>query len=100
MPISATLTHRAMSALSKRSDSVPDAPEKRKNGAMNSALATMTSDAAFRPDCSASRNVTRMPSALFSRLSLKAPRNCVTKSGANRRAVSSWTRGDRMTSFS
>ena len=47
MPISATLTHRAMSALSYRSDSVPDAPEKRKNGAMNNALAIIASDAAL-----------------------------------------------------
>ena len=44
------------------------------------------------PDWPARRNVTTMPIALFSRLSLKAPRNCVTNSGANRRAVKSWTR--------
>ncbi len=100
MPISAIFTQRAISALSKRSDSVPDAPENRKNGAMNSAPAAIVSVAAFIPDCSASLNVTRMPSALFSRLSLNAPRNWVTKSGANRRAVSNCTSGDRMNNFS
>ena len=89
MAISAILTHRAMSALSKRSQSVPDAPEKRKNGAMKSALATIASDPASRPERSASRYATRMPSALFSRLSLNAPRNCVANKGANRRAVMS-----------
>ena len=52
---------RAMSDLSTRSASVPEAPENRKNGAMNSAPASITSEAAPRPDCSASRNVTTMP---------------------------------------
>ena len=89
MPISASFTHRAMVALSVRSASVPDAPEKRKNGVMNSPPASMTSDEAPRPDCSASRYVTKIPREALSRLSLKAPRNCVTKSGANRRAVKS-----------
>ena len=46
MPISAIFTQRAMAALSMRSASVPDAPEKRKKGAMNRAPATITSDAA------------------------------------------------------
>ena len=44
MPISATFTHRAMAALSVRSASVPEAPENRKNGAMNSAPASITSE--------------------------------------------------------
>ncbi len=89
MAISASFTTRAIRDLSMRSASVPDAPEKRKNGAMKTAPASMTSEAELSPDSSARRNVTTMPMALFSRLSLKAPRNCVTKSGANRRAVKS-----------
>src|SRR4051812_7815125 len=97
MPISASLTTRAILDLSIRSASVPEAPEKRKNGAMNSAPASITSDAAPRPDCSARRKVTTIPSALLSRLSLKAPRNCVTNSGAKRRAVSSCSNGERIT---
>ncbi len=40
MPISTTLTQRAMLALSTRSASVPETPENRKNGAMNSACAS------------------------------------------------------------
>ncbi len=66
---------------------------------MKTAPANMTREAESMPDCAASRNVTTIPIALFSKLSLKAPRNCVTNSGANRRAVKSWTRGDRMTSL-
>ena len=96
MPISATFTQRAIAALSKRSASVPEAPEKRKNGAMNRPPAIITSVAASRPDCSARRKVTKIASALFSRLSLNAPRNWVTKSGANRRVVRSCTSGDRI----
>src|SRR6185503_6046777 len=43
------------------------------------------------------RNVTTMPSALLSRLSLNAPRNWVTNSGAKRRLVRSCTSGERIT---
>ena len=46
MPISTILTQRAITALSTRSASVPDTPENRKNGAMNSACASSTSVAA------------------------------------------------------
>ncbi len=50
MPISTILTQRAIAALSTRSASVPDTPENRKNGAMNSACASSTSvAAAMRP---------------------------------------------------
>ena len=49
MPISAILTQRAIFALSTRSASVPDAPEKRKNGAMKMPPASMTSVAASMP---------------------------------------------------
>ena len=46
MPISATLTHaRDRSTCRSRSASVPDAPENRKNGAMKSAPASITSEA-------------------------------------------------------
>jgi len=53
--ISATLTHRAMAALSTRSASVPDAPENRKKGAMNKPPAIIVTDAASRPASVASR---------------------------------------------
>ena len=53
--ISATLTHRAIAALSMRSASVPEAPENRKNGAMNRPPAIITSEAASIPACAARR---------------------------------------------
>ena len=48
MPISTTLTQRAIAALSTRSASVPDTPENRKNGAMNSAAPATSGHAACR----------------------------------------------------
>ena len=53
--ISATFTHRAIAALSTRSASVPDAPENRKNGAMNNPPAISTSEAASMPASAARR---------------------------------------------
>src|SRR5262245_11380602 len=85
-----------MSALSKRSDIVPEAPEKRKNGEMKIALAIIASLPGSSPDSLASRNATRMPSAFLSRLSLNAPRNWVTNSGPKLRAVKSFTSADCM----
>ncbi len=53
--ISAIFTQRAIAALSVRSASVPDAPEKRKNGAMKRPPASITSDEAATCSCSAIR---------------------------------------------
>src|SRR3954465_7922685 len=61
-------------------------PERRKNGPMNTAPASVTSASAFEP---ATLNRIRKTSAFFRKLSLKAEKNWHQNSGANRREVMS-----------
>ncbi|MCY1242938.1 hypothetical protein D9M72_559360 [compost metagenome] len=74
----------ATTALSNLSAIWPPSAEKSRNGAMKTAPASVTSDPA-----SFAATVARMrkTSVFLRKLSLNAERNCVQKSGANRREV-------------
>src|SRR5215470_17578674 len=85
--ISASLRRRATIALSNRSASWPPSPERKKNGAMNTAAASAISSPEWPPP---SRNRMRMTSAFLRKLSLKAEKNWHQNSGAKRRVVMRW----------
>ena len=82
--ISASFSDRAMAALSKRSANSPPNADSKRKGAMKMAPAKVTSDAA---SSAANLNRMRNTNVFFRKLSLNADRNCVQKSGANRRDV-------------
>src|SRR5271170_641209 len=85
-PISASFSRRATSALSKRSASSPPKADSRKNGAINTPPASVTSDS---PDWPPILNRIKSASAFFRKLSLKAEKNWHQNSGAKRREVRS-----------
>src|SRR5687767_2141216 len=82
-PISASFSRRATTALSKRSASWPPRPERKKNGAMKTAPASVMSASASPPILKRIRKT----SVFFKKLSLKAEKNWHQKSGAKRREV-------------
>ena len=89
--ISENFSRCATFALSKRSASWPPSPERKKNGAMKMAPASVISASASGPPI---LKRIRKTSAFFRKLSLNAEKNCVQKSGAKRREV---IRGEDMT---
>jgi hypothetical protein len=87
IPISASFTHRAMTALSVVGER-PGAPENRKNSAMNSAPAASPArprQAGLFGETIGDKNAERG----LEQIVVEGPGNCVTKSGANQRAVKS-----------
>ncbi|GJE03770.1 hypothetical protein GMJLKIPL_5727 [Methylobacterium isbiliense] len=88
--ISAALRRRVSHALSCRSASSPPSPERRKNGAMNAAPASVTRAAdppSTPPPAPPTPNRIRNTSAFLRKLSLKAEKNWHQNSGAKRRVV-------------
>ena len=81
MNISANFTPCAMRALSKRSASSPARPERKKNGAMKTALASVISAPLLSP---ATWNRMRKTSAVLRKLSLNAAKNWHQNRGAKR----------------
>ncbi len=88
MPISSSLTSRASAALSYLSASCPAVAENRKKGRMKMPAARLASSSGLSVVQLAAWKVSSTTMAFFSTLSLSAPRNWVTKSGAKRRARS------------
>src|SRR5271169_2273846 len=84
--ISASVSRRATSALSKRSASSPPKADNRKNGAIKMPPANVTSGSAAWPPI---LNRISKASAFFRKLSLKAEKNWHQNSGAKRREVRS-----------
>src|SRR5262245_46959938 len=93
--ISRSLTARMMRPFSKRAESCPEVAEKRKNGRMKMPPARLI-NVSVEMAAVAVPNANRMTSAFLNRLSFSAPRNCVQKNGANRRARSraTWLTGN------
>ena len=87
MPISRSFTPRMMRDFSSLSAICPAVAEKRKNGRMK--MPPAGSPAVGRPRPAPAPNANRMTRAFLNTLSLRAPRNCVQKNGANRRVLSS-----------
>src|SRR5215469_11073546 len=85
-PISTSFRMRATSALSKRSASSPPKADSRKNGAIKTPPAKVTSDSPVRPPI---LNRISKTSAFFKKLSLKAEKNWHQNSGAKRREARS-----------
>jgi hypothetical protein len=88
MAISSSLTMRASAALSYLSASCPAVAENRKKGRMNTPAARLASSSGLSVVQLAAWKVSSTTIAFFSTLSLSAPRNWVTNSGAKRRARS------------
>src|SRR5215216_4397681 len=84
-PISVNFRRCATIDLSKRSASWPPRPERKKNGAMNTAAASVISASAFSPPI---LNTIRKASAFLRKLSLKAEKNWHQNSGEKRRDIS------------
>src|ERR1044072_3051451 len=84
--ISTSFTQRAMTALSKRSASWPPRPDRKKNGPMNTAAVSVTSEPAVVASYPALNRI-RNTSAFFRKLSLNAEKNWHQNSGAKRRDV-------------
>src|SRR5271154_5295793 len=83
-PISTNFRRLATKALSKRSASSPPIPERKKNGAINVAPASVINASALPP---AIWNKMRNTSAVLRKLSPNAEKNWHQKRGAKRRAV-------------
>ena len=83
--ISASLTSLIRRDFSNLSASWPAVAENRKNGRMNVPAATVTRTCPSRPAAPASRYKIKMTRAFFKKLSFRAPRNWVAKSGRKRR---------------
>ncbi len=81
MNISPNFNTCAMRALSKRSASSPASPEKKKNGAMKTALASVISASPLSPLI---WNRMRKTSAVLRKLSLNAAKNWQQNSGVKR----------------
>ena len=75
-----------MVPLSKRSASSPPSPDSKKNGAIKTAPATVTSASPSDPPIWYKMTKTR---TFLRKLSLKAEKNCVQNKGAKRRVASS-----------
>ena len=85
MPTSASLIRRINMDFSYLSASCPALAENRKKGRMNKPAARLTNVSVSFAVWLTMPNVTSTTSAFLNRLSLKAPRNWVTKKGPKRR---------------
>src|SRR3954469_18381988 len=84
--ISTSFTHFATDDLSKRSAICPPSPERKKNGPMNTAAVSVTSEFAVLSSYPALNRI-RKTSAFFRKLSLNAEKNWHQNKGAKRRDV-------------